>query len=204
MALTPERAARLRQLTELEVELASTRFTERLARNGVSAVVDGKGRLIELHIDDAALHECPPGPDRAGPCHGSGDRANNGQRRGSGAAGGVAGRTDRPRRLRWGCVVKANDQLYAYVREIEANLHDKRTAITQAAQARLTVPIDGEVGTVTVTGAGALVSVDLSTNAPWMVGAGKLALAITKAIQEAEHQAAASRARAAAGHESTL
>ncbi|WP_329072401.1 hypothetical protein [Amycolatopsis sp. NBC_01480] len=99
--------------------------------------------------------------------------------------------------------MKANDQLYAYVQEIEADLRRTKATVREAIQARLTVPIGGALGTVTVTGAGALVSVDLSPKAPWMVGAGKLAAEVTRAIQEAEQRARASRLAAAAGHGST-
>jgi DNA-binding protein YbaB len=60
-----ERADRLRRLTELEAELATVRFTERLADAGVTAVVDGLGRLVELSIDDAMLRG--PRPRVIGP-----------------------------------------------------------------------------------------------------------------------------------------
>jgi hypothetical protein len=65
MALTPERAELRHRLSELETELGTARFTERPADSGVSAVVDGKGRLIELRIEDAALRGAHP--ERIGP-----------------------------------------------------------------------------------------------------------------------------------------
>ncbi|SEP47129.1 hypothetical protein [Amycolatopsis saalfeldensis] len=99
--------------------------------------------------------------------------------------------------------MKANDQLYAHVQEIEADLHRTKAAVREAIQARLTVPIGTGLGTVTVTGAGALVSVDVSAKAPWMVGAEKLAAEITRAIRQAEQQARASRLASAAGNGST-
>lgn len=99
--------------------------------------------------------------------------------------------------------MKANDQLYAYVQEIEADLRRTKAAVEEAIRARLTVPIGTGLGTVTVTGAGALVSVDVSAKAPWMVGAEKLAAEVTRAIHRAEQQATASRLQAAAGNGST-
>ncbi|SEP47134.1 YbaB/EbfC family nucleoid-associated protein [Amycolatopsis saalfeldensis] len=65
MALTPERAEVRQRLAELETELIAARFTERPAESSVSAVVDGKGRLIEVRIEDAALRGAHP--ERIGP-----------------------------------------------------------------------------------------------------------------------------------------
>jgi DNA-binding protein YbaB len=65
MALTPERAELRHRLAELETELTAARFTGRPAESGVSVVVDGKGRLIEVRIEDAALRGAHP--ERIGP-----------------------------------------------------------------------------------------------------------------------------------------
>jgi DNA-binding protein YbaB len=91
-----------------------------------------------------------------------------------------------------------NEQLEAFVREVEANLHRVQAAARQARAATLTVPIPGGFGTVTVTGAGIPVSVDLNRDTPRLTRGAALAKAITLAIHQAEDQAKANRQRAVA------
>ncbi|MBN6034027.1 YbaB/EbfC family nucleoid-associated protein [Amycolatopsis sp. 195334CR] len=82
------------------------------------------------------------------------------------------------------------DELYALVAEMDAGIVAMKKAQETALATPVTQPISGEVGTVTVSGAGELLSVDLDRNR--LVGAtgGSLARSVVSAVRAAEQRRA--------------
>lgn len=83
------------------------------------------------------------------------------------------------------------DGLYALVRELDGGLNHMTSAGRQAADTHQDHPIPGNLGTVTVTGAGQLVSISLDARMLPYVNGHALGATLTRAINDAEHKAAA-------------
>lgn len=80
------------------------------------------------------------------------------------------------------------DQLCAYVAEVDNNLGRMQAVAESFADVRHTVPIPGEFGTVTVSGNGKLLSVELHRDTPMMTRGKPLGQAIMRAIRQAEEE----------------
>lgn len=85
------------------------------------------------------------------------------------------------------------DRLYALVKEMDADLERVRTAVTSTANERHERPIRNDLGTVTVTGAGELVAVDLNVRALHAVRPAHLGQQLRDAILTAERHALTQR-----------
>lgn len=87
------------------------------------------------------------------------------------------------------------DELYMLAKEIETNLHRVQATVAGFAAARVVMPIPGGCGTVTVTGTGQLVSVDLERGPVSRVTGAALARGVEQAIRRAEEEARITRER---------
>jgi DNA-binding protein YbaB len=86
-------------------------------------------------------------------------------------------------------MVTRYDELCAYVREIESNLARIRATAATFTESRRNHPIPGDYGTVTVSGHGALVSIDIKPETAKFINGKTLGRAITAAIARAEDDA---------------
>jgi DNA-binding protein YbaB len=82
------------------------------------------------------------------------------------------------------------DRMYALVSEIESNVAAMDQANAEALARPLTHEIEGGYGTVTVTGGGKLLAVDLDPRAIAGVRGAALGAAVTRAVRAAEVLAA--------------
>ena len=78
------------------------------------------------------------------------------------------------------------DRMYALVAEIESNVAAMDRANEEALAQPLTHEIDGRLGTVTVTGGGKLLAVDLDPRNIVGASGASVGMAVTKAIRAAE------------------
>lgn len=83
------------------------------------------------------------------------------------------------------------DGLYALSREIDDGLRKMKAVGHQVANARMDYPVPGGWGTVTVTGAGHVVSISLDPSRLRYANGQALGAALTEAINGAERRAAA-------------
>lgn len=83
------------------------------------------------------------------------------------------------------------NELYALVSEMDAGIADLVNARNQALSRPVKEPVPGDIGTVTVSGAGDLVSVDLDRDRLFGVTGASLGRAVADTIRAAEQRAAA-------------
>ena len=84
----------------------------------------------------------------------------------------------------------SDDGLYALVRELDEGLRKMMTAGQQEANTPREYRIPGDLGTVTVTGAGQLASISLDPRMLRYVNGQALGAAMTQTVRHAEHDAA--------------
>lgn len=82
------------------------------------------------------------------------------------------------------------NELYALVAEIETNHARVKQARAEAERTPVRQSIDGELGTVTVSGEGELLAVDLNRVAITGMPSAAVTAALVRAITEAENRAA--------------
>lgn len=85
------------------------------------------------------------------------------------------------------------DRLYALAKEIDANVAQVKKVAGGTARQQTKLPIPGGLGSVTVTGGGQLVSVDLDRRALGATNGTALGRQLVQAIREAESRATAAR-----------
>jgi DNA-binding protein YbaB len=85
------------------------------------------------------------------------------------------------------------DDLYALVNELERNLHQQEAAAAASASAALERPIPGGLGTVTVSGTGALLNVTIDPHGLRSTNGRALGAQIAQTIRGAEAHAQAVR-----------
>jgi DNA-binding protein YbaB len=82
------------------------------------------------------------------------------------------------------------DRLHALAKEIDANVARVKQVAGDTARQQTRLPIPGGLGSVTVTGGGQFVSVDLDRRALGVTNGTALGRQIVQAIREAESRAA--------------
>lgn len=87
--------------------------------------------------------------------------------------------------------MNAYNELYALVSEMNSGIVDMKNAQNEALSRPVTHPISGDIGTVTVSGAGDLVSVDLGRDRIFGTTSASLGRAVVHAIRTAEQRVAA-------------
>ncbi|MGP4015713.1 YbaB/EbfC family nucleoid-associated protein [Saccharopolyspora sp. 5N708] len=81
------------------------------------------------------------------------------------------------------------DQLHALAKEIDANVAQVQKVAGDTARQQTRLPIPGGLGSVTVTGGGQLVSVDLDRRGLGATNGAALGRQVVQAIREAESRA---------------